>query len=131
MNTDARQGQRIIMAIIIGLFLDFALMLALPGGSLRSQALRLAIVVAMSVLMWRGYSWARSYMAFSLAMAAVLTVLSGMAAMLMVWWGAGLLVLAPLYAWGAWVLWNSPKVEAYIEYRERQRNPDMSFTQGA
>jgi hypothetical protein len=27
----------------------------------------------------------------------------------------------------AWLLWSSPKVEAYIEYREKQRNPDMSF----
>lgn len=128
MNDDARQGRRIILVVMAGLLIPVLGVLLIPGTSVKSQAVRLAIVVGMSFFMWRGYSWARSYIAFSLGVAALLAALSGVLAVLALSWGAVFLLLAPLYAWGAWALWRSPKVDAYIEHCERQRNPDMSFT---
>lgn len=131
MNDDARGGRRIILLIIASLLLPNLGLLIVAGNSLGMALGRLAIVIGMSFLMWRGYGWARSYMAFSLGVAALLAVLTGILAALAVWWGAVLLVPPPLYAWGAWVLWRSPKVDAYIEHCEKLRNPDMSFNTGA
>jgi hypothetical protein len=34
------------------------------------------------------------------------------------------------YIWAAWVLWKSPSVEAYIEARERSRDPILSLKSG-
>lgn len=131
MNDEARKGKRIILMIIAGLLLPNLVVLVLPGSSVAALASRLLIGVTLSFLMWRGYSWARSYMAFSLGLAALLSALAGLLAPLAVSWGAALLLFSPLYAWGAWALWSSPAVEAYIEYCEEQRNPDMSFSAGA
>lgn len=131
MNDDARQGRRIILIIIAGLAVPTLGELLVPGSTLKANATRLAIVGAMSVLMWRGYSWARSYVAFSLVLAGLLTALTGILLALAVWWGFVLLLLPPLYLWGAWALWRSPKVDAYIDHCEKLRNPDMSFTTGA
>ena len=131
MNEQARKGCQIILVIIAGLLVPSVGLLLVPGNSVRTLAGRIVISVVLSFLLWRGYSWARSYLAFSLGLGALLTALLGLLAALAVWWGAVLLLLPPLYAWSAWALWSSPKVDAYIEYREQQRNPDMSFTTGA
>lgn len=131
MNEQARKGRQIILVIIAGLLVPSVGLLLVPGNSARTLAGRIVISVVLSFLLWRGYSWARSYLAFSLGLGALLTALLGLLAALAVWWGAVLLLLPPLYAWSAWALWSSPKVDAYIEYREQQRNPDMSFTMGA
>lgn len=131
MNDEARKGRQIVLIIIAGLLLPNLALALLSGNSIKVSGLRLVISFLISFLLWRGYSWARSYMAFSLGLAALLTALSGLLAVLVLSWMAVVLLLAPLYAWGAWALWSSPTVEAYIEYCERQRNPDMSFNTGA
>ena len=131
MNDETRKGRRIILTIIAGLLLPNLVLLMIPGSSVGTVARSLLIGIIISFLMWRGYSWARSYMAFSLGLAALLSALVGLLAMLAVSWSAVLLLVSPLYAWGAWALWSSPAVEAYIEYCEKQRNPDMSFNTGA
>ena len=130
MSDEATKGKRIISIIVAGLLVPNLALLLVPGSSLRVIAGRSAIAVIMSFLMWRGYSWARSYMSFSLGLAALLAVLSGLLGLLTASWGAVLLLVAPLYAWGAWALWSSPAVEAYIAHREQERNPDMSFNTG-
>jgi hypothetical protein len=130
MNADARKGQRIILVVISGLLAQAAVGFVLPGASIKQQAIRLIIPIGMSILLWRGYSWARSYLAFGLGLGAILGALGGTIAAISVWWGFLLLLFPPLYAWGAWALWSSPAVEAYIAYREKERDPDMSFSTG-
>jgi hypothetical protein len=136
-SDEARKGQRIVLVIVAALLVPnvvIALVSSAPlfsGGPLRSSGFRVAISVVISFLLWRGYSWARSYMAFSLGLSALLATLSGLLALLAGSWLGVMLLLAPVYAWGAWALWSSPNVDAYIEHRERERNPDMSFGSGA
>ena len=127
MSDDARKGQRIVLAICTALLLPELLTLLVRRDVSVSGAMRMIIPVLLAVLLWRGYSWARSYLAFSLGLVALLWALAGFLALLAISWFAVVLVLPPLYVWGAWLLWSSPKVEAYIDYREKQRNPDMSF----
>jgi len=131
MNNEAKRGRQIILLIVTGLVVPNLAGILIPGNAVKLGLIRLLFAFLMSFLLWRGYSWARSYMAFSLGLAALLTALSGLLAVLVFSWMAVVLLLAPLYAWGAWALWSSPSVEAYIEYCERQRNPDMSFNTGA
>ncbi len=128
MDDTTRRGQWIILIVITGLVLETMLSLFLPGSTLRGQAPRLVIVTVLLFLMWRGYGWARSYVAFSLGIAALLTAISGVLLVARVWWGFLLALFAPLYAWGAWALWSSPQVDAYIDYCERERNPSMSLS---
>jgi hypothetical protein len=127
MDDAAREGRRIIAIVIAGLLLHSLVMLAVPGRSFPRRALELLVAGGMSLLMWRGYSWARSYLAFVLGGSAIGAAIMGLWLTFSVGWGAVLLLFPPLYGWGAWALWSSPKVDAYIEHRERKRNPDMSF----
>ena len=131
MNEEARKGRTIIIAVIAGLLLPSLGLLVVSGNAMKAATVRLIISVVLSYLLWRGYSWARSYLAFGLGLAAALAVLSGLLALLAMSWLAIFLLLAPLYAWGAWALWSSPNVEAYIQHCEQRRNPDMSFHTGA
>ena len=141
MSDEARKGRQVILIVIAALLLPSLVTPLTAGVSLGAVIARFGISAVMCVLMWRGYSWARSYLAFGLGLAALLAVLAGAFGLIAVLAGAlaplvvlrlaVTLLLAPLYAWAAWALWSSPKVEAYIEYRERQRNPDMSFNSGA
>ena len=131
MNDEARKGRRMVLTIVAALLLPNLLLVLVSGIPLKSLGLRFLISVVISFLVWRGYSWARSYMALSLGLGALLTALAGLLAALAASWQAGFLLLAPVYAWGAWALWSSPNVDAYIDHCERQRNPDMSFNTGA
>lgn len=131
MSDEARKGRQIILIVIAALLLPNLGILLAAGLSPTAAVTRLGISAVMSFLMWRGYSWARSYLAFGLGLAALFALLSGVLALFVVSWLAVMLLLAPLYAWAAWALWSSPKVEAYIQYCEQQRNPDMSFNTGA
>jgi hypothetical protein len=132
LSEDARSGQRIArvlaLAVLIpnALLFAFALTFGLPPGR---YTIRLGIGLVMGVMLWRGYGWARSYLAFALGLSSIVALVGG----LLIGFRLPLLgvlgfLLAPLYGWGAWALWSSPKVEAYIEYREQRRNPDMSFS---
>ena len=115
----------IIVAALIGHRL---LGFLLPDASIESQVVPLVISVVISFFLIRGHSAARSYLAISLGLAALVSALGGGVLAVKHWWGFVFVLFVPVYAWGAWALWSSPKVEAYIEYRERRRNPDMSFT---
>jgi len=126
MTEEARRGRLIVLIIIAALLVPNLAVMTLTQAW-EAGAFRFAIAVAMSFFLWRGYSAARSYLAFSLGLAALLAALSGIVGALVLSWTAIFLLLAPVYAWGAWALWSSPKVEAYIEHCERGRNPDMSF----
>ena len=126
MSEDARKGQRIVLIIGAALLVPELLTIVLVGWT-RPGAFRAAFSIVLAFLLWKGYSWARSYLAFSLALVALLWAFAGFLALLVISPLAVVLLFPPLYAWAAWLLWSSPKVEAYIDYREKQRNPDMSF----
>ena len=117
-----------ILLIVAGLILHRLLGFLLPDASVEAQWVPLVLAAVLSFFLLRGYGWARSYLAASLGLAALLTLLGGGVLALKHWWGLPFLLFAPLYAWAAWALWSSPKIEAYIDHRERRRNPDMSFT---
>lgn len=59
-----------------------------------------------------GYAGYRSYEALSSAS---------------VWFNLLLLVVIPLYGWAAWLLVESPSVEAYFEHQRRIRSPSLSL----
>jgi len=130
MSEEAGKGRQIILIIVAALLVP-SLAVMMLTQAWREGALRFAIALVMSFFLWRGYSWARSYLAYTLGLATLLAALSGIVGALVLRWQAIYVFVAPLYAWGAWALWSSPKVEAYIEHRERQRNPDMSLNMGA
>ena len=116
--------------IIAGLLAQAAIGIVIPGASAKQQGLRLVIPVVLSFLLWRGYSWARSYLALALGIGAIIGAFGGILIAISAWWGSVLLLFPPLYGWGAWALWSSPRVEAYIAFREKERNPEMSFSTG-
>jgi hypothetical protein len=127
-TSEAARGRRIILTVSAALVLPSAALFVLSRPPRGVATLRLAIAVAMSALMIRGYSWARTWVAVGLGVAGLLVTVIGLLAALRFWWGFVFLLLPPLYFWGAWTLWRSPSVEAYLEHCERKRNPDMSFS---
>ena len=80
MNDEARKGRRMVLTIVAALLLPNLLLVLVSGIPLKSLGLRFLISVVISFLVWRGYSWARSYMAFSLGLGALLTALAGLLA---------------------------------------------------
>lgn len=132
MNDEAKSGRRVIAAIALALIVPSVLELVVassqPRGLEGSAVVRPLVAIAMSVLMWRGYSWARTYIAVVLAIGAVLAAMRAVLLTMQTPLGGVMFVLPPLYAWGAWALWSSSKVDAYVEHCERRRTPDMSFT---
>lgn len=136
MSEAERKGRTIILIVAGGLIgtalLNMLRALAMSSRDAVGMAwVRLAICLVISFLMWRGYSWARSYVAFSLFVGAALGALGSLATLV----GAFVLGLLNLtfaffYAWGGYMLWKSPDVDAYIERHEKLRNPDMSLGGG-
>ena len=136
MNDQERRGRTLILVVALGLVASavLELLVALATPALASTGLawlRLGLCLLFSFLMWQGYSWARPYIAFLLFVGAVLAALGSLVALIRSPI-AGLvgLAFAAFYGWGGWVLWKSPHVDAYIEYREKLRIPDMSLGGG-
>jgi len=127
-NEAARQGFRMLLVVAAGLVLHRLLALLTPDASVEAHVVPLVLSVVIAFLLLRGYGWARSYIAVSLGLASLFTLVAGGALAMRHWWGVPFVLFAPLYAWGAWAVWSSPKVQAYIAHRERQRNPDLSLT---
>lgn len=136
MSEAERKGRTIILIVAGGLIgtalLNLLGALAMTSRDAMGMAwVRLAICLVVSFLMWRGYSWARSYVAFALFVGAVLAALGSLAMLAgMFFLGLLNLTIAFFYAWGGYMLWKSPDVDAYIEWHEKARNPDMSLGGG-
>jgi hypothetical protein len=131
-SEEARIGKRIVVGLALALLIPkvvvfaVAIAFALPLGQ---YAIRLGIGLLIAAVMWRGYSWARSYVALAFGLSSAFSLVGGfLIASEMPLLGLVGICLAPFYAWGAWVLWSSPKVEAYIAYCEQRRNPVMSLS---
>lgn len=135
MTPDEQRGRNIVLLISAAIVLPQALAVAASLATshtapLGMAAIRLGIAAIMSYLMWRGHSAARTYLAFTLFLGAGLTLVGSLALLVKTPFAVVGILLGAGYIWAAWVLWKSPKVEAYIEAREKARNPSLSFRDG-
>jgi hypothetical protein len=133
MTGEAVRGRQVVLALIAllvipqCLLMGAALMFATTGPHF-GDWLRLGIALVLSWLLWRGHSAARSYLAFSLLLGAVGIMLISLALLLKTPFAILGVLLGAAYVWAAWVLWKSPNIEAYIEAKEKERNPSLSLT---
>jgi hypothetical protein len=135
MTGDALRGRQVILVLIAALVIpQFVLvvlaLLLVKTGPQFADWLRLGVAVVLSYLLWRGHSAARSYLAFSVFLGAVLLILGSLVLLLKTPFAIVGVLLGAAYGWAAWVLWKSPNIEAYIEAREKERNPILSLTGG-
>lgn len=129
-NPEAAKGRAVVLIISAGLLIPSAALFALSRPPRGTSIVRLAIAVAMSFLLVRGYAWARGWIALGLTVGGLFAAGVGLLVALRVWWGFPFLLLPPFYFWAAWTLWRSASVEAYVAHCERKRNPDMSLSSG-
>ena len=133
MTGEALRGKQVVRMLIAVLVIPQLLLVVLAlmvseTGPQFADWLRLGIAVVLSYLLWRGHSAARSYLAFSVLLGALLLILLSLILLLKTPVALVGVLLGGAYVWVAWVLWKSPNIEAYIEAKERERNPSFSLT---
>jgi hypothetical protein len=120
MTREENRGRRITLALacLVGIppVLNVLILLSvgrpIPSGT---WLFRVVIPLALAWLLYRGYRWARGYIAFSFGLGAVLGAarLAAVSAPVMV-----KLLVVPFLAlpfWAAVILWKSPSVGAYFD----------------
>src|SRR5262245_12450046 len=133
MTGEALRGRQLVLVLIGLLVIPQLLLVSLAmmfvkTGPAPMDWFRLALALVMAFLLWRGHSAARSYLAFSVFLGALLTILVSAVLLLKTPLAVFGLLLGAAYVWAARVLWKSPDIEAYIEAREQERNPILSLS---
>lgn len=132
MSQEERRGKKIALAIAIIVSvlaaLDFlALFLTATSGSGAGSWFGLVLRLAMAWLIYRGYGWARSYLAFLLVVNALIAAV-GLPLQLGDLGSVVALPVAAIYFAFSWAVWRSKALEAYCAHQYRKRNPSMSMS---
>jgi hypothetical protein len=129
MTPEELRGRRttMVIALVVGvpplLTLVVLLLLRQPGSDI--PWVQSLIPVALSVLLLKGYRWARAYIIFSLFAASLLLLLGALFAGSLVLAIATAIVTLPFavaYVICAIILWRSKAVEAYFDRQTYARD---------
>jgi hypothetical protein len=131
MTSEESRGRKITSGIALFLAIPSLLILIvllLTGtAAARIPWLQVVLPVVMAFLLFKGYSWARAYIAFSSCAGALLLMLGPLLT------GKLLLALfsfpfAAAYVAAAVILWKSKAVEAYFDRQTHSRDALLSLS---
>ena len=131
MKPEVARGYRQLLLVVVGItvpsLLGVVLRLALGlQGDPGFMVFQFVLALAFGIFLLRGYSWARYYMGLGFCLNAGLVFLSSLLNLTTLLGLVGL-VISVCYAAAAWALLKSEPIDAYFEYRRRQREPVLSL----
>jgi hypothetical protein len=130
MTSEQRRGRTISLVIAVGLVainvLLFLLAALVQPETGAFQWFRLGLVLALAWCVFKGYGWARAYVAFSMLVCSLLwlvgPILAGQPIELVIG-----VPLSAIFITGAVVLWRSKSVAAYFDHQTQRRDAPLSM----
>jgi len=131
LKPEVARGRRQLLLVVAAITvppLGAALAVVFLGLAVDRGAIVVPILLsaAIGVCLLRGYSWARYYLGLAFCLNAVLRFFGSLVILTSLPGLVGLL-LSICYGVGAWALLKSAPIDAYFEYRRRQREPVFSL----